>query len=96
MHTILSPIGTEIEIPQVASQQETMFRLNELKGARSDYIETRYAIRMKFPWNLEVGDNSWFGGDISIYNQALIRIGSNVSQGTFSTTGSRDSDQVWV
>jgi putative colanic acid biosynthesis acetyltransferase WcaF len=51
-----------------------------------------HALKVKFPWNLEVGDNSWFGEDVWIYNQALIKVGSNVciSQGTFLTTGSHD------
>ncbi|WP_168792705.1 putative colanic acid biosynthesis acetyltransferase [Paraburkholderia aromaticivorans] len=51
-----------------------------------------HPLRVKAPWNLEVGDNSWFGVDVWIYNQTLIRIGSNVciSQGTFLTAGSHD------
>lgn len=49
-----------------------------------------HAIRVKSPWNLEVGDNSWIGQDVWIYNQAMVRIGSNVcvSQGTLLTAGS--------
>lgn len=52
-----------------------------------------HPIRVKAPWNLEVGDNCWFGVDAWIYNQTDIRIGSNVciSQGTFLTTGSHDA-----
>jgi putative colanic acid biosynthesis acetyltransferase WcaF len=51
-----------------------------------------HAIRVKAPWNLEVGNNSWFGADVWIYNQAPVRIGSNVciSQGTFITAGSHE------
>ena len=51
-----------------------------------------HPVRVKAPWNLEVGANSWFGVDAWIYNQAPIRIGANVciSQGTFLTTGSHD------
>ncbi|MGF6769074.1 putative colanic acid biosynthesis acetyltransferase WcaF [Paraburkholderia sp. GAS199] len=51
-----------------------------------------HPVRVKAPWNLEVGDNCWFGVDVWIYNQALIRIGSNVcvSQGTFLSAGSHD------
>ena len=51
-----------------------------------------HPLRVKAPWNLEVGANSWFGVDAWIYNQAPIRIGSNVciSQGTFLTAGSHD------
>jgi putative colanic acid biosynthesis acetyltransferase WcaF len=51
-----------------------------------------HAVRVKYPWNLEVGDNCWFGEDVWILNQGKIRIGSNVciSQGTFLTTGSHE------
>ncbi|KAE8760178.1 putative colanic acid biosynthesis acetyltransferase [Paraburkholderia madseniana] len=51
-----------------------------------------HPLRVKSPWNLEVGDNCWFGVDVWIYNQAQIRIGSNVciSQGTFLSAGSHD------
>lgn len=51
-----------------------------------------HPLRVKAPWNLEVGDNCWFGVDVWIYNQTLIRIGSNVciSQGSFLTAGSHD------
>ena len=48
-----------------------------------------HPLRVKAPWNLEVGANCWFGVDAWIYNQAPIRIGSNVciSQGAFLTPG---------
>lgn len=51
-----------------------------------------HPLRVKAPWNLEVGDKCWFGVDVWIYNQAQIRIGSNVciSQGTFLSAGSHD------
>lgn len=51
-----------------------------------------HPLRVKAPWNLEVGDQCWFGVDVWIYNQALVRIGSNVciSQGTFLTAGSHE------
>jgi putative colanic acid biosynthesis acetyltransferase WcaF len=51
-----------------------------------------HPLRVKAPWNLEVGDKCWFGVDVWIYNQALIRLGSNVciSQGAFLTAGSHE------
>lgn len=51
-----------------------------------------HPLRVKAPWNLQVGDQCWFGVDVWIYNQAPIRIGSNVciSQGTFLSAGSHD------
>lgn len=51
-----------------------------------------HPLRVKAPWNLEVGDHCWIGADVWIYNQAPIRIGSHVciSQGTFLTAGTHD------
>jgi putative colanic acid biosynthesis acetyltransferase WcaF len=51
-----------------------------------------HPLRVKAPWNLEVGVNCWFGVDAWIYNQAPITIGNNVciSQGVFLTSGSHD------
>ena len=51
-----------------------------------------HSIRVKYPWNLTIGDNVWLGEDAWIYNQAQITIGSNVciSQGVFLTAGSHD------
>ncbi|CAN7745759.1 putative colanic acid biosynthesis acetyltransferase [Cupriavidus necator] len=53
-----------------------------------------HPIRVKYPWNLEVGDACWFGVDVWLYNQDRIRIGSHVciSQGSFLTTGSHAVD----
>lgn len=46
--------------------------------------------RVKFPWKLQVGKNSWIGEGVWIHNQADVVIGQNVviSQDTFMTTGS--------
>lgn len=46
--------------------------------------------RVKFPWKLSIGANSWIGEGVWIHNQDQITIGSNVviSQETFLTTGS--------
>ena len=51
-----------------------------------------HPLRVKAPWNLEIGDHCWIGADVWLYNQAPVRIGSNVciSQGTFVSAGSHD------
>ena len=51
-----------------------------------------HAFRVKFPWNLTIGDDCWIGDGVWIYNQGPIRIGSDVciSQRSFLTTGSHD------
>ena len=67
--------------------------LLRLFGARvGKHCRCPHAIRVKYPWNLEIGDNVWIGEDAWIYNQAPITIGSNVciSQGAFLTAGSHD------
>lgn len=49
-------------------------------------------VRVKFPWKLQVGDNSWIGEDCWIDNLADVTIGSNVclSQGCYLCTGNHD------
>ena len=52
----------------------------------------RQPFRVKFPWNLEMGDKVWIGEGVNLYNQDKLKIGANVciSQGTFVTTGSHE------
>lgn len=52
----------------------------------------RPRMRVKFPWNLEVGDNCWIGEGVWIHNQGQVIIEDNVvlSQESFVTTGSHD------
>ena len=48
--------------------------------------------RIKFPWRLEIGDDSWVGEDVWIDNLAAVQIGANccISQGVYICTGSHD------
>jgi putative colanic acid biosynthesis acetyltransferase WcaF len=52
----------------------------------------RPRVRVKFPWNLEIGDNCWIGEGVWMHNQDLVTIEDNavVSQEAFITTGSHD------
>jgi putative colanic acid biosynthesis acetyltransferase WcaF len=49
-------------------------------------------VKIKFPWRLEIGDNSWIGEGTWIDNLALVKIGSDVciSQGAYLCTGSHN------
>lgn len=49
-------------------------------------------IRVKFPWRLSIGDNSWIGEHAWIDNLAQVTIGSDccVSQDAYLCTGSHD------
>ena len=51
-----------------------------------------HAFRVKYPWNLRIGDDCWIGDGVWLYNQGMIEIGSNVciSQRSFLSTGSHD------
>jgi putative colanic acid biosynthesis acetyltransferase WcaF len=53
----------------------------------------RPRLRVKFPWNLEIGDNCWIGEGVWIHNQDRVVIEDNVviSQEAFITTGSHDT-----
>ncbi|WP_426120419.1 acetyltransferase [Kocuria sp. LHG3120] len=60
-------------------------------GAKiGDGVIIRPRTRIKFPWNLEIGDRSWIGEGVWIHNQDQVIIGHDavVSQETFITTGS--------
>lgn len=49
--------------------------------------------RVRFPWNLSVGDDCWIGEGVWITNRANLTVEPDVviSQGTFITTGSHEA-----
>ncbi len=49
-------------------------------------------VNVKYPWRLEVGDDSWIGEGVWLDSLARIRIGSNacLSQGVMIETGNHD------
>jgi putative colanic acid biosynthesis acetyltransferase WcaF len=49
-------------------------------------------VYIKYPWNLEVGDDVWIGEGVRIDNLALVKLGSNVcvSQNAFLLTGNHN------
>lgn len=49
-------------------------------------------VRVKYPWFLQVGDDTWIGEDCWIDNLTTVQIGSNVclSQGCYLCTGNHD------
>ncbi len=49
-------------------------------------------LRVKFPWRLQVGNNTWLGEDVWIDNLAQVTIDENsvVSQGAYLCTGNHD------
>jgi putative colanic acid biosynthesis acetyltransferase WcaF len=66
-------------------------RVLRMFGARiGKGVVFRPRTRVKFPWKLEIGDNSWIGEGVWFHNQDHVRIGHDVaiSQDTLLTTGS--------
>jgi putative colanic acid biosynthesis acetyltransferase WcaF len=49
-------------------------------------------VYIKYPWNLEVGNDVWIGEGVRIDNLALVKLGSNVcvSQNAFLLTGNHN------
>jgi putative colanic acid biosynthesis acetyltransferase WcaF len=68
-------------------------RLLRLFGASiASGVVLKPGIRVKYPWLLSVGANSWIGEDVWIDNLAQVSIGSNacVSQGAYLCTGNHN------
>jgi putative colanic acid biosynthesis acetyltransferase WcaF len=64
-------------------------------GARiGERVTIKPGVRIKFPWRLDVGDDSWLGENVWIDNLAPVQIGSNccISQGAYICTGNHDWD----
>jgi putative colanic acid biosynthesis acetyltransferase WcaF len=49
-------------------------------------------VNIKYPWFLEIGDNTWIGEEVWIDNLCPVKIGANVciSQGAMLLTGNHD------
>ncbi|MCM3688228.1 acetyltransferase [Kocuria rosea] len=85
--------ATELVVVTNPWQISSGLRARALKvfGAKiGDGVIIRPRARIKFPWNLEIGDRSWIGEGVWIHNQDKVNIGQDVvvSQETFITTGS--------
>jgi putative colanic acid biosynthesis acetyltransferase WcaF len=64
-----------------------------LFGARiGRKVTIKPRVRVKFPWRLDIGNNSWIGEGVWLDNLADIRIGDHccISQGAYLCTGSHN------
>ena len=52
----------------------------------------RPTAKVLYPWKLNIGDSSWIGDEVTLYNMADINIGENcvISQESYLCTGSHD------
>jgi putative colanic acid biosynthesis acetyltransferase WcaF len=85
--------------------QSTLFRLSpqfmygwrrlllRLFGAKiGENVLIRPTVKILYPWKLNIGDWSWIGDEVTLYNMANINIGENcvISQKSYLCTGSHD------
>ena len=85
--------------------QSTLFRLSpqylygwrrfllRLFGATiGEKVLIRHTTKILYPWKLIVGDWSWIGDEVTLYNMANINIGKNcvISQKSYLCTSSHD------
>ena len=49
-------------------------------------------VKIKYPWNLYIGNNSWLGEKVWIDNLDIVSVGNNccISQGAYLLTGNHD------
>ncbi|TXD81379.1 colanic acid biosynthesis acetyltransferase WcaF [Subsaximicrobium wynnwilliamsii] len=67
--------------------------LLKLFGAKiGNKVVIKPRVNIKYPWFLEIGENTWVGEDVWIDNVAKVTIGKNVclSQGAMILCGSHD------
>lgn len=68
-------------------------RLLRAFGARvGEGVVIKPAVKVKYPWHLELGDDCWIGEEAWVDNLTSVRIGRNacVSQGAYLCTGNHD------
>ncbi|NHZ85126.1 MAG: colanic acid biosynthesis acetyltransferase WcaF, partial [Planctomycetia bacterium] len=57
-----------------------------------DNVLIRPTVKILYPWKLTIGDCSWIGDEVTLYNMANINIGKNcvISQKSYFCTSSHD------
>lgn len=68
------------------------FLLRVFGGEIGKGVKIRPSAVITYPWNLKIGNYSWIGDDVRLYNLDKIIIGKNtvISQDTYLCTGSHD------
>lgn len=66
--------------------------LRAFGGIVGENVIIRPLVRIKYPWFLRIGNNTWLGENVWIDNVGIVDIGDNVviSQGVFIETGNHD------
>ena len=87
---LISTIVYEVSLFPVYRSKIWLLRVFGAQIGRGVVIKPK--VYIKYPWNLEVGDNVWIGEGVRIDNLALVKLGSNVcvSQNAFLLTGNHN------
>ncbi len=72
------------------SWRRSLLRLFGANIARNVLI--RPTVKILYPWKLNIGEWSWIGNEVTLYNMAEINIGNNcvISQKSYLCTSSHD------
>jgi len=73
-----------------ASKRSNLVRMFGASVGR--HVIIRRGAKIHFPWNIEIGDNSWIGEEVWFINHEKVKIGSNVciSQRSIFCSGGHD------
>ncbi|WP_279143957.1 WcaF family extracellular polysaccharide biosynthesis acetyltransferase [Photobacterium phosphoreum] len=91
---IVSVIFFENKLP-IPSKIKSII-LNLFGASISKSVVIKPNVKIKYPWNLIVGDYSWIGEYVWIDNLAKVEIGSNccISQGAYLLTGNHNYKKI--
>lgn len=78
--------------PRVVFDPWRVFLLRLFGAKIGKSVKIANTVKVLYPWQLEIGDGSWVGWHVDIYNYAKVTIGSMsvVSQYTYLCTGTHD------
>lgn len=78
--------------PLVLSSRLKIWLLRIFGAKIGQHVVLKPGINIKYPWNLEIGDNSWIGEKVWLDSLGKISIGDNVclSQGVYLCTGNHN------
>ncbi len=87
---VLSRVFIDTSLPFPYGLKRSVLRLFGAKIGERVVLKQRVLI--KYPWYLEIGDESWIGENVWIDNLAPVTIGANccLSQGSMLLTGNHD------
>lgn len=87
---LINPITVNTYLPIPQSFKKMILRLFGAKIA--DKVVLKPRINIKYPWYLEIGENTWIGEEVWIDNLVEVKIGKNacISQGAMLLTGNHD------